>query len=165
VLDFEIPKFSRRCLASDREFQPGEQFFSVLVPRGAEIVRQDYAVEAWQGPPDDALGWWRSEVPDPKARQINWAPNDVMLHFFEQLQDQQQKRGLRYVLALLMIRRRIFKLETADRDETGQEVLIVFCPRNETEYLVPVEVPAPDQIAEIQEELAQLLFAQGTAQE
>jgi hypothetical protein len=162
VFDFEIPKFSRRCAASDREFQPGERFYSVLVPRGAEVVRQDYSVEAWQGPPEEALGWWRSEVPDPKARQINWAPNDVMLHYFEQLEGQEPKRGLRYVLTLLMIRRRIFKLETTEQDESGQEVLIVYCPRKENEYRVPVEVPTADQIVQIQEELAQMLFAQGS---
>jgi len=162
VVDFEIPKLSRRCAASDREFQPGECFYSVLVPRGAEVVRQDYAVDAWQGPPEDALGWWRSEVPDPKARQISWAPNDVMLHYFEQLEGQEPKRSLRYVLALLMIRRRIFKLEATEQDDSGQEVMIVYCSRKEHEYRVPVEVPTADQIVLIQEELAQLLFAQGS---
>ena len=100
---------------------PGNEFYSVLVARGAEVVRLDYAVEAWQGPPEDALGWWRSEVPDPKARQIGWAPNDVMLHYFEQLQDQEPKARALLRPDLLMVRRRIFKLETTERDEQGQE--------------------------------------------
>ena len=160
MFDFDIPRFTRRCTATDREFKPGESFYSVLVPRGAEIVRLDYAVEAWQGPPEDALGWWKSEVPDPKARQFGWAPNDVMLHYFQQLLDQESQRELCYVLTLLMIRRRIFKLEATETDEQGREVLIVHCARNETEYRVPVQMPAPEGTAVIQQELAQMLFAQ-----
>ncbi len=123
----------------------------------------DYAVEAWEGAPPDALGSWISAVPDPKVRQVGWAPNDVMLHYFLQLQeqeaDEENTATLLYVLTLLMIRRRIFKLETTEQDDQGREVLIVFCPRNDNEYRVLVEVPDAQQVAVIQEELAQLLFA------
>jgi len=38
-------------------------------------------------------------------------------------------------------------------------VMVLFCPRNETQYQVVVETPTADRIAEIQEELAKLLFA------
>ena len=161
MLDFEIQKFTRRCAASDRELRPGETFYSVLVPRGADVVRLDYAVDTWSGAPADALGWWRAEVPDPRSPRVGWAPSDVMLHYFQRVLDQPAQRDLCYVLTLLMIRRRIFKLEASETDDAGREVLTVYCPRTETEYRVPVQTPAAERITTLQEQLAQMLFAEG----
>ena len=159
MLDFEVQRFTRRCAKTDRELQPGEAFYSVLISQGAEVIRQDFAADEWEGPPEENLGWWKSEVPDPKSKKVHWAPNDVMLHYFQQLEDQPHKRDVRYVLTLLLIRRRVLKLEETKKDEQQQETLVVFCPKTETEHSVPVETPANERIEEIQKELAELLFA------
>ena len=157
--DYEVHKCTRRCAASDRPLKPGDAFYSVLVAQGADVVRFDYAVEAWPGPPENAIGWWKSEVPDPRSRKIAWAPNDVMLHYFCQLEGMEGVGDTRYVLALLMIRRRIVRLEETTRNERGEEELVVFCPKSETKYVVPVQDPTPPRRQAIQEELSQLLFS------
>ena len=158
MVDFEVQRSSRKCAATEREFKGGEFFFSVLIPEGSEVIRQDYCEEAWEGPPEDSLGWWRSQMPDDKSKKANWAPNDVMMHYFESLKDQEEKQDLRYVLTLLMIRRRILKLEDSEQDEQGRDQLVVFCTRNENEYKVPVVDPDGPRIKAIQDELGQLLF-------
>lgn len=156
-MDYEIQRGTRHCAATGREFAAGETFYSVLVDEGAELKRYDYGAEAWQGPPPEAIGWWKSQVPDRQAGRKHWAPNDVMLHFFEELADQPDRQDVRYVLALLLIRRRVFRLEEEQRDEHGREVMVVFCPRNETTYQVAAAMPDPERIDQIQQELAQLL--------
>ena len=98
-------------------------------------------------------------MPDPSARKLHWAPNDVMLRYFEQLEGQDDRQDVRYVLALLLIRRRIVRLEEQFADQQGREVITLYCPRNENEYRVPVVIPSDERIGEIQEELARLLFA------
>jgi hypothetical protein len=159
VLDFEVQKFTRRCATSERELAPGETFYSVLLPQGAEVIRLDYASECWQGPPEAAIGWWRAEVPDPQANRLDWAPHDVMLHCFEQVHEEPSKQDFCYVLALLMIRRRIFKLELTERDAQGRETLLVYCSRNDTEFRIPAATPDTARVQAIQQELAELLFA------
>jgi hypothetical protein len=159
MIDFDIQRCSRRCVATDREFTPGEMFYSVLIPQGAEVVRQDYSQRAWEGPPENAIGWWRSQLPEPHAKRGNWAPHEVMLDYFQRLQEQSGQEDVRYVLTLLMVRRRIFRLEDSQVDEAGREHLIVFCPRSETEYRVLVVPPDAARAVAIQEELARLLFA------
>ena len=160
MLDFEIQRCSRRCAATDRELSPGEVFYSVLITEGADVVRYNYSQEAWQGPPEGAIGWWKSTLPEPSSKRVHWAPNDVLLDYFQQLQTQDQQADTCYILTLLLIRRRIFRLEESEVDQAGREQLVVYCPRNEVEYRVPVDSPSPSRIEQIQEELARLLFAE-----
>jgi len=216
MLDFEVQRCTRKCAKTDRDLKPGETFFAALVVEGADVVRLDYAAEAWEGPPENAIGWWKSQMPDPKANRMHWAPSDVMLHYFEQLgpetldgdeeeavaiadgsadvsvdvgedecrADDEGANGLtgrepsshhnadvRYVLALLMVRKRICRLEDsetmleeddevdAEDTELEGENLILYCPRNEKTYRVPVVEPDAERIQEIEEELGQLLYS------
>lgn len=162
LTDFEVQRSTRRCAVSDRELQPGEWFFSVLVADGGNVVRRDYATESWTGPPGEHLGWWKSRVPDAASRRFQLAPNDVILQYFTELETVPEKADVRYVLALLMIRRRIVRLEETERDVGGCETLILYCSRNETEYRTAVVASlAAERIRAIQDELAQLLFADG----
>ncbi len=162
MLDFEVQRCTRRCAKTDRELEPGEVFYSVLAPEESEIVRRDYCQQAWEGPPEDVVGWWKSQMPEANAKRANWAPNDVMLDYFQQLEQCVDKQDVRYVLALLMTRRRLLRFEDTETDERGVETLVLFCPRNDTEYRVVASIPDQQRAEEIQEELARLLLADGT---
>ena len=159
MLDFEVQRCTRRCAKTERELRPGEPFFSVLVSEGSQVVRYDYCEEAWEAPPEGTIGFWKSQMPEPNATRINWAPNDVMLDYFQRLETDAAKQDVRYVLALLMIRRRVLRLEDTENVDPGGEVMVLYCSRNETEYKVAVVSPGQERIQEIQQELAQLLFA------
>jgi hypothetical protein len=156
-MDYEVQRSTRHCTATGREFAPGEAYYSVLVAEGAELKRYDYAVEAWSGPPPETVGWWKSPGHDHNAARKHWAPNDVMLHFWDELADQPDKQDMRYVLTLLLIRRRVFRLEEEKRDPQNRELLVVYCPRRETTYEVLAVAPEPSRIDQMQEQLAALL--------
>lgn len=157
MLDFDVKRCTRRCAKTEREFAPGETIYSVLVPSGSDVVRLDYGEDAWEGAPDAAIGWWVAKMPTPDNKKVSWAPNDVMLHFFRKLEGNSQQTELRYVLCLLMIRRRILREESTERDSQGREVLTVFCPQDETTHQVIAQLPGPQQAVELQQALSQLL--------
>ncbi|MEN6407011.1 MAG: hypothetical protein ABFC77_11130 [Thermoguttaceae bacterium] len=159
-MDYEVQRSARHCSVTGREFGPGEVFYSVLTADGATLNRTDYSPEAWQGPPAECVGWWKSQIPDRNSARKHWAPNDVMLQFWEELAEQPDRRDMRYVLTLLLVRRRVFRLEeegTASDGPDGQPWLAVYCPRRETTYRVPVVPPDPQRVETIQEELAAML--------
>lgn len=156
-MDYELERCSRHCVSSGRELTPGEAFYSVLVAEGAELHRYDYSAEAWRGPPENAIGWWRSQIPGRNAKRKHWAPNDVMLEVFDELADQPDKQDVRYVLALLLVRRRVLRQEDREVDQQGREVMVLYCPRREATYQVPVLTPNQPRIDEIQEDLTRLL--------
>jgi len=158
-MDYEIQRSTRHCAATGRELAPGEEFYSVLVAEGAEWKRLDYCLEAWSAAPSGAIACWKSQVPHPNARRMHWAPNDVMVQFFEELEAQPDRQDMRYVLALLLVRRRVMRIEETERDPQGGEVLVLYCPRKEATYRVRVAAPEESRVGQIQEELARLLFA------
>lgn len=158
-MDFEVKRCTRSCRATGRELAEGETFYSVLVAEGAEVVRHDYSADAWQGPPaEGVIAWWQSQVPTREARRNRMAPNDVLLELFEEVREQPEQAEMVYVLALLLVRRRVFRLEET-RSDAGQEALVLYCPRQEATYTVPVATPEEARVAEIQESLGTLLFA------
>lgn len=161
MLDFDVQKFTRVCAETAREFEPGEVFYAYLIRAGGEIVRRDVSREAWEGPPEDCIAWWKSSVPDPKSKKLNWAPDDVMLHYFQETENKPEEQDIRYILALLLIRRRLFRLEESQEDESG-ETLLVSCSRNDTDYTIQVTEVSPDRADAIQALLSQLMVDAGS---
>jgi hypothetical protein len=157
MIDYEVQRCSRRCAATDRELKDGEVCYSALVADGAAVVRRDYAAEAWQGPPEQAIGWWKTTVVDPQAGRPHWAPNDVMLNYFERLLDDPAADDARYVMALLLVRRRVLRAEGQERDAAGRETLVLYCSRNEAQYRVAEVMPTPERARAIEQHLAELL--------
>lgn len=161
-MDYEVQRCTRHCAKSGRDLVPGEEYYSALVAEGAELVRRDYAAEAWEGPPEGAVGWWKSQIPTPQATRVRLAPNEVMLQLFDQLEGQPDKQDMRYVLSLLLVRRRVMRQEESERDAERRELLVLYCPRRDATYRVPEATPGDERISQIQEELGQLLFARAS---
>ena len=114
-MDYDVERPAKRCSVTDREFAPGETYYSVLLPEGDGWRRADYSAEAWTGPPEGAVGWWKLRIPDEKSKKNSRAPNDVMLRFFDELAASAEKQDMRYVLALLLVRRRVMRHEDTER--------------------------------------------------
>ena len=66
---------------------------------------------------------------------------------------------MRYVLALLLVRRRVMRLDETEQDEQGREMLVLYCPRRDATYRTPVVIPDESGVNQIQDELARLLVA------
>jgi hypothetical protein len=161
-MDYEVERCTRRCAASGRELEDGEEFFSTLSTDRGQVHRTDYAAEHWSGPPESALAWWKSRMPTREAKRGQLAPNEVLLQLFAELEHVPEKADMRYVLVLLLVRRRVLREEEIEHDETGREVMRVYSPRDENMYRVDVVVPDEGRSDEIQAELGRLLYAEAT---
>jgi len=165
---FDIPRCSRICAATNRELKPGEVYYSLLYEKKETFLRLDYSQEGWPGPsglPSELIGYWKSRIPTSGDKAFKLAPNDILLNFFDQLVDQpdegqSDKSQLRYVLILLLIRRRLFRLEKEESDpQNGGHLMTVYCPKREASYSIPVLVPSGDRLEELQNTLVNLLFS------
>ncbi len=162
-MDYDIHRAARHCAATGRELAEGEIFYSVLLTEANGWKRLDYSADAWQGPPaEGALGWWKSRMPSRESKKARLAPNDVLLEYFQELVDRPAEQDTLYVLALLLVRRRVFRLEETEKNPAGQDVLVLYCPRDETTFRVAERSLSEEQTNEIQARLSQLLYAESS---
>lgn len=155
--DYEIRGFTRKCAATGEAIAPGSTVFTVVRPGVPEYVREDFSAIAWKGPPDDAIAWWKSIATESGQRKPR-VPSEIILEYFEQLEQDPSREEERFVLALLMIRRRIFRLEGDVKDELGRDAMELFCHRNEKTYRVRVAMPrTKKREKEIESQILKLL--------
>lgn len=158
MIDYEIAPSARVCTATGRELKPGEKVYSVLLDSAGKFVRQDFAVEAWQGPPAGAYGFWLGQVaaPDgPRRLPIN---DELLTDCFLQLEGQTEpaKINVRYVLALLLMRRRRMRFEETTT-EAGRELLGLKCVRTGERHRVINPGLGADELSAVQEDVFKAL--------
>jgi hypothetical protein len=158
MMDYQIQPSSRRCAATGRELKPGEKVFCVLLEEGGKLVRKDFAAEAWPGPPADAFGFWVGRVIAPESKKRAPIDDELLLDCFLRLEGQTEASRIRfrYVVALLLMRRKRFRFEEAKK-ENGQELLCLRCTRTGARHQVLNPLLSDDETAAVQEEVFQAL--------
>ncbi|HZT80730.1 MAG TPA: hypothetical protein VFA26_10925 [Gemmataceae bacterium] len=158
MTDYQIQPNTRRCAATGRELRPGEKFYSVLLDEGGKFVRHDYAGDAWHGPPPNAFSFWSGRVPAQEQKARLRIDDELLMDCFARLEGQPEadRVNFRYVVALLLMRRKRLKFEEA-RTEAGQEVLRLRCTRTGTQHDVINPGLDEEQMAAVQEEVFKVL--------
>lgn len=160
--DYPVTSCSRQCAVTGRQLQPGESYYSKLALSQGTAERLDYCVEAWEAPSDDAtdhVAWWSSRVPASSDSQPQLAPQDVLLNLFIELADQPEEREFRYLLGLILVRKRILRLGESTRDVDGREILSLQCPRRNQTFDLLVAEPAADRADQLQQRIVSLVYS------
>lgn len=122
AVDWQMPRRSDRCCVTGRVFEIGESFWVVLRQTPAGYERADYALDhAPADTLDDELARWRTRRPEPKTQQT--APTDraALLKLFQSLDaDEPQHVQLRFVLALLLWRKKVLNLTDTEQGDAGE---------------------------------------------
>jgi len=158
MTDYQIQPNSRRCTMSGRELRPGEKYYSVLLEKDGRFVRQDYGSDIWQGPPEGSFSFWMGRVNAADEKQKPRFDDDLLLDCFHRLEGQTDapRVNFRYVLALLLMRRKRFKFEETVA-ENGVEHLCLKCTRTGTKSLVLNPQLSEDEMVQVQEEVVKVL--------
>jgi hypothetical protein len=155
---YQIQDSTLRCARTGRELQPEEKYYSVLFVRDNAFVREDISLDAWQGPPDDAFSFWRARVPPRGQTRRIVVDDEVLLDCLNRLADELDppRLNFRYVLALLLMRRKRLKFEDV-KTEDGQEYLLLRCSRTRTLHRILNPQLTEPQIAGVQDEVQKIL--------
>ncbi|QEG38781.1 hypothetical protein UC8_07390 [Roseimaritima ulvae] len=180
LADYKVGRCSRRCYAENRPLEPGETFYSVVLPDDeGELQRRDYSARAWSEPPEGALGWWKGRIPEAGKQKLVLAPNPVLVDILRQLAASQERAELAYLLALLLMRRRVVRpvddaespalgapaeepaeAEPGEQDPQPQAVLTVeVLSGGEQIQVLECEIQAGDAVR-LREELNELLYCE-----
>lgn len=158
MTDYQIQASTRRCAVTGRELNPGEACYSVLLEEGGSLARKDYSVQAWQGPPEGAFSFWKTRLPTGQAVKRPPIDDELLLECFHRLEGETEpgKQSFRFVLALLLIRRRRLRLEESGRDG-GQELLTLRCTRGGGRVTVIDPGLSDEELETVQDEVFRVL--------
>jgi hypothetical protein len=158
MTDYQIEANTRRCTVTGRELRAGEKFYSVLLDEGGKFHRRDYSSEAWQGPPEGAFSFWSGRIPAGDEVRKPRIDDELLVDCFQRLEGATDPARIRfrYVVALLLMRRKRFKFEEA-RNEGDQEVLTLRCARTRATYQVTNPRLTEDEMAAVQDEVFKVL--------
>jgi hypothetical protein len=157
-MEYQIQANTRRCAVSGRELQAGEKFYSVLTEEHGKLVRLDYAADAWQGPPHGTFSFWSGRVPADEEQRRPRIDDELLADCFRRLEGTTEPGQLsfRYVVALLLMRRKRFRFEEA-RVEGGREIVCLRCNRTRTRHEVVNPRLTQEEMAAVQDEVFQVL--------
>jgi hypothetical protein len=158
MTEYQIQSCTRRCAVTGRELHPGERYFSVLLDEGGSFTRKDYSLEAWEGPPEGAFSFWQSRLAPGQTQRRPVIDDEMLMECLNRLEgeDDPARLSFRYVLALLLMRRRRLRLEESRREGT-QEVLCLRCARSGARYRVLDPGLSDDELESVQDDVFRAL--------
>lgn len=160
-MDYQVKPLGRTCAVTGEPLAPGSVVFSVLLSgENGSWERRDISRDAWDGPPDGAVGHWTCRVPEPEVVTKRRLDPDEMMRLFERMTEEANphRESLRFVLALLLVRKR--RLEIDGNGSDDDEVLRLNGLHGEGEFEVRDPCLEPDEAERLQAELNALLVAE-----
>lgn len=117
-----MPRSSYACAQGDRAFEPGEEFRTYLFAAGDGYERRDYCLTC--RPPDEsaAVGSWKTRRPLPSQRSAQAFDREAIYGLFQSLEGsrREDQRELRFVLALVLWRRRVIRFVSSVDEQIGE---------------------------------------------
>jgi len=164
--DWTIQSRSGRCAATGREFAEGEIFYTLLFRERDGFRREDLSEEAWKerqaGPASpgkpEPYSFWRSKFeppPPPAPEALGKETAEELLRNYMGGQDE-GRANARYILALMLERKRLLKQIEAKEDIHGRTLVYEHVRTGEV-FIVPDPGLRLDQIEAVQTEVAALL--------
>ena len=115
---WEVQRGSGSCAGTNRELMPNEEYYAALVDCNGFFERRDYCQEYWLANKPEVFSFWKTVVPQPNQKKKLLVDDAVLINFFERLADEteQLRINFRFVLGLILMRKRILKYEDTKRD-------------------------------------------------
>jgi len=163
--DYNIAKTNGMCCSCERQLQPGEKFVATIIAGEENFAREDFCIACWEakGPGEQAtagrFGVWRSCVPQPQEKKKLFVDDDLLVNFFERLADaeDQAKISFRFVLALVLMRKKLLVYDRADKGSDGLDVWTMHFKGSDTKHRVIDPDLDEDRIAEVSQHLGEIL--------
>ena len=126
--EYKIESSARQCSACERAFGVGEEYYSAVVETEEEgrLARRDFCPACWRPDTQTFFSFWKTSVPAPEPPRgpqlIDFAR---LLRLFERLEESadEENRRFRYVLALVLMRKRRLRLISLRRLGGRAEIL------------------------------------------
>ena len=115
---WEVQRSDGQCKGTGKKMEPGEEYYAALVNNKNCFERSDYCLEYWQDQQPQVFSFWKTRMPLPNQKKKMFVDDSVLINLFERLCDQKEplKVHFRFVLALILMRKKILKYEDSQKE-------------------------------------------------
>ncbi len=158
--DWEIKSRAECCSVTNRPFAEGEFFYTLLYHGREGFTRQDLSEEAWELRNDNIqpFSFWRSKFeappPPPPEPLPKESAEDLLRRFMNG--GTAEQASARYILALMLERKRVLKQVESRRTSEGKTLIYEHVKTGEV-FVIPDPELRMEQIEAVQNEVASLL--------
>jgi hypothetical protein len=162
---YSIARPTGVCAATGRPLEPGTSCIATLCehPEDEGFDRLDFSIEAWESGerPAHLFSYWKTIVPSPDAKPNPLVDDAVLMDLFERLaeDDRPQRIAFRFVLGLILMRKRLLKF--AGRTGEGEHEQWLLRPKGADADTPPLRVTNPhlndDDVRELTAQLSEIL--------
>jgi len=126
---YDVERPTGQCAFTARALEPGETYIATLIEvereeGGMGLKRIDVSTESWEqgGRPDGLFCFWKATVPVPEEKKKLLVDDDVLMNLFRRLEDadQDDRIAFRFVLALILMRKKLLRYESSEKRD-GEE--------------------------------------------
>jgi hypothetical protein len=160
ISDWPIKHRADVCARTDRPFQPGEQFYTLLFREGDGFRREDLSEEAWTNRNDNIqpFSFWKSRYEPPPATPPEPLEKESAEELLRRLlaENNPANANACYVLAVMLERKRVLK-QVKTEESNGRPVLIYEHAKTGDVFIVPNAQLRLDELEHVQQEVSELL--------
>jgi hypothetical protein len=160
--DWSLQSRGHQCTATERPFDDGEYFYTLLFDEKTGYRREDLSEEAYKARASDApqpFSFWRSKytvppppTPEPLAKQT---AEDLLRSYMAE--STPRHANARYLLAVMLERKRILKEIETKRTDGGSLIRVYENGKSGEVFVIPDPELKLAEIEQVQMEVASLL--------
>jgi len=156
-MNWDINTHTVSCCTCESSFVEGTQFISNIVDNDGELERRDYCIPCWEKlDKEESFYFWKSLFSPEKKKKI-FIDDDTLMDFFSRLmeEDNENKQNFRYVLSLILMRKKILKFEDVCKE--GDREYMIMKDKEEREYRVCDPHLNKETLSEIKQQMSSIL--------
>jgi hypothetical protein len=159
MADWEIKKTLGQCFGTNQLFEVGQDYYAALVETEQGLERRDFSIEYWDQMHPSVFCFWKSRMANPEQKKKLFIDDEMLMAFFDRLADETEpdKVNFRFVLTLILMRKRKLKYDSSAIDETGSEVWTLRVTGQDRIEKVVNPHLSEDQIEQLSGQMGQIL--------
>jgi hypothetical protein len=162
--EYKLESSARRCSSCERVFAVGEDYFSAVAETEEEgrLSRRDFCPACWNPDAEGFYSFWKTSVPEPEPKESR-GPRLIDLERLMQLfgrlaaAEEPENVRFRYVLALVLMRRRRLRLLSTRRTGARGEVMTLREVGGDRQHTVANPGLSDEEIQAVAERLREVL--------
>jgi len=159
MADWEIKKTLGQCFGTGQAFAVGQEYYASLVETEQGLERHDYSIDYWNAEHPAVFCYWKSKMANPEQKKKLLIDDEMLMAFFDRLAEETEpeKVNFRFVLMLILMRKRRLKYESSAADDSQQEIWTMRVTGQDRFEKVVNPHLSEDQIEQLSSQMGQIL--------